>query len=53
MCIAGSVASIKVAALCRLLLEFADVKLIVTNSARNFINEDDLPEQVKPILGVR
>ncbi|KAG2493200.1 hypothetical protein HYH03_008620 [Edaphochlamys debaryana] len=47
----GSVASIKVAALCQLLLEFADVKLVVTSSAKNFINEDDLPEAVKPILG--
>ncbi|EFJ45580.1 hypothetical protein VOLCADRAFT_63556, partial [Volvox carteri f. nagariensis] len=48
---AGSVASIKVAALCRLLLDFADVKLIVTTSARHFINEADLPPEVKPVFG--
>ncbi|KAG2446273.1 hypothetical protein HXX76_000862 [Chlamydomonas incerta] len=47
----GSVASIKVAALCRLLLEIGDVKLIATSSAKHFINEDDLPDAVKPILG--
>ncbi|GIL64029.1 hypothetical protein Vafri_18017, partial [Volvox africanus] len=47
----GSVASIKVAGLCRLLLEIADVKLMVTSSAKNFINEADLPTEVKPVLG--
>ncbi|PNW77132.1 hypothetical protein CHLRE_10g423450v5 [Chlamydomonas reinhardtii] len=47
----GSVASIKVATLCRLLLEIGDVKLIVTSSAKHFINEDELPDAVKPILG--
>lgn len=45
-------ASIKVAQLCRLLLQFADVKLVVTSSAKHFIQEANLPEEVKPLLGV-
>ncbi len=35
-----------------MLVQFADVKLIVTNSAKYFINEADLPAEVLPILGV-
>lgn len=50
--VTGSVATIKLAVLCRLLLEFAEVKVAATTSSRHFVNEAELPEQVKPLLGV-
>ena len=39
----GSVAAIKVVELAHLLAEFAEVKLVLTQAARHFIQQDDLP----------
>lgn len=48
---AGSVATVKLALVCKLLLEFADVKVAATSSSKHFINEEELPDAVKPLLG--
>lgn len=47
----GSVATIKLAQLAQLLLQFADVKVIATKSALYFVQEADLPLACRPLLG--
>ncbi|KAG1662842.1 hypothetical protein FOA52_010633 [Chlamydomonas sp. UWO 241] len=47
----GSVASIKAAQLCSLLLGIGELKVIATEAARKFINEDDLPPGALPLIG--
>lgn len=50
---AGSVATIKAPLLCQCLCTFADVKVIATSAARYFVREEQLPEEARPLLGVR
>lgn len=47
----GSVAAIKLPELARLLAEFADVRLLMTEAARKFVSEADFPPEVLPIYG--
>ncbi|PRW44355.1 G8 domain-containing [Chlorella sorokiniana] len=47
----GSVATIKLAQLAQLLLQFADVKVIATKAALYFVEEADLPPACRPLLG--
>ena len=48
--VSGSVATIKLTQLAHLLLEFADVHIISTKSARHFFNEAELPPDCGPVL---
>jgi phosphopantothenoylcysteine decarboxylase len=48
--ISGSVATIKLTQLTTLLLDFADVHVVSTKSARHFFNEAELPKQCGPVL---
>jgi phosphopantothenoylcysteine decarboxylase len=44
--VSGSVATIKLARLVRLLLEFADVRIVSTDAAHHFFADDDIPADV-------
>ncbi|KAL4528107.1 hypothetical protein Ndes2437B_g00219 [Nannochloris sp. 'desiccata'] len=48
--VSGSVATIKLTEITKLLLEFADVHIVSTKSARHFFNEAELPQQCCPVL---
>lgn len=52
VCPPGSVATIKLPELVSLLTQFADVKVVCTTAGRHFLQEDQLPEAARPILGV-
>ncbi|KAL4428241.1 hypothetical protein ABPG75_002330 [Micractinium tetrahymenae] len=47
----GSVATIKLAQLAELLLQFADVRVVATKSARYFFQDGELPAACRPVLG--
>jgi phosphopantothenoylcysteine decarboxylase len=47
LCVSGSVAAIKTAELSRELLEFAEVRVIVTKWAMHFINISEYPKGVE------
>ena len=47
----GSVAAIKLGQLAALLLEFAEVRVVATRSARYFFQDPDLPPACRPALG--
>ena len=42
----GSVAAIKVVELAHLLAEFAEVQLVLTKAARNFVQQEDVPFRI-------
>jgi phosphopantothenoylcysteine decarboxylase len=48
--VSGSVATIKLTQLTNLLIEFADVQIISTTSARHFFNETELPQECGPVF---
>jgi len=48
--VSGSVATIKLTQLTNRLLEFADVHIVSTKSARHFFSEAELPQQCCPVL---
>jgi phosphopantothenoylcysteine decarboxylase len=48
--VSGSVATIKLTQITKLLLEFADVHIVSTKSARHFFNEAELPDQCGQVL---
>lgn len=50
---AGSVAAIKAKELCTQLLALGDVKVVATDAARRFLQEQELPMKALPLLGVR
>lgn len=47
----GSVAAIKLPELARLLADFAEVQLLLTEAARKFVTEAEFPPEVLPIHG--
>lgn len=51
LAVTGSVATIKLPILARLLLDFCDVRVIATRSARYFFADDQLPDAARPALG--
>lgn len=47
----GSVATIKLAQLAELLVQFADVRVVATKSAHYFFRDEELPAACRPVLG--
>lgn len=46
-------ATVKLGELCRLLCDHADVRVVVTAAAKNFVTDEELPAPARPILVVR
>ncbi len=49
--VSGSVAAIRVPILAKLLAQFADVQIIVTDASRNMLNDEDLSALNVPVKG--
>ena len=52
LAVSGSVAAIKMHELAAELVEFADVRVLMTAGARNFVSDADLPAAVRHVYGV-
>lgn len=50
LCVSGSVATVKLALVSEALLDFADVHIISSNSARHFFKDADLPPACLPVF---